>query len=187
MGYDWRNKDELISDLLQWTPAHGRAKVGRPARNYIQQLCVDIGCNQENLPGVIDDIDGWRERVREIRAGSATWWWWWPWVIFVLCVFTNPFTAKKNLTQGQFLAEYVFKKPSATNNMWHKTKFWHQLIGLVGRVFDNGPGDVGSIPGHVIPKILKKVLDASLLKTQQYKVHVKGKVEVSRERSSTLS
>ena len=60
------------------------------------------------------------------------------------------------------------------------------LIGLVGRVFANGPGDLGSIPGRVIPKTLKMVLDTSLLNTQQYKVRIKGKVEQSRERSSTL-
>ena len=42
-----------------------------------------------------------------------------------------------------------------------------RLIGLVGRVFANGLGDQGSIPGHVIPKTLKMVLDASLLNTQQ--------------------
>ena len=51
------------------------------------------------------------------------------------------------------------------------------LIGLVGRVFANGPGDLGSIPGSVIPKTLKMVLDTSLLNTQQYKVRIKGKVE----------
>ena len=27
-----------------------------------------------------------------------------------------------------------------------------RFIGLVGRVFGNGPGDMGSIPGRVIPK-----------------------------------
>ena len=59
------------------------------------------------------------------------------------------------------------------------------LIGLVGRVFANGPGDLSSIPGHVLPKTLKIVLDTSLLNTQHYKVHVKGKVEQSRERSSS--
>ena len=59
-------------------------------------------------------------------------------------------------------------------------------IGLVGRVFANGPGDLGSIPGRVIPKTLKMVLDTSLLNTQQYKVRIKGKVEQSRERSSSL-
>ena len=45
----------------------------------------------------------------------------------------------------------------------------------------------GSIPGHVIPKTLKMVLDApSLLNSQQYKVRIEGKLEQSRERSSTL-
>ena len=56
----------------------------------------------------------------------------------------------------------------------------------MGRVFANGPVDLGSIPGRVIPKTLKMVLDTSLLNTQQYKVCIKGKVEKSRERSSTL-
>ena len=60
------------------------------------------------------------------------------------------------------------------------------FIVLVGRVFTNGLGDLGSIPGHVISKTLKMVLDTSLLDTQQYKVCIKGKVEQSRERSSAL-
>ena len=55
-----------------------------------------------------------------------------------------------------------------------------------GRVFVNGLGDLGSIPGQVIPKTLKMVLDISLLNTQQYKVSIKGKAEQSRERSSAL-
>ena len=59
-------------------------------------------------------------------------------------------------------------------------------IGLVGRVSANGPGDLGSIPGHIISKTLKMVLDTSLLNTQQYKVHIKSKVEQSWERSSAL-
>ena len=54
-------------------------------------------------------------------------------------------------------------------------------IGLAVRVFANGPGDLGSIPGGVIPKTQKMVLDASLLNTQHYKVQIKGKVEPSRE------
>ena len=62
----------------------------------------------------------------------------------------------------------------------------HQLISPVGRVFTNDLGDLGSIPGRVIPKTLKKVFDTSLLNTQQYKVHIEGKVEQSRERSSAL-
>ena len=62
----------------------------------------------------------------------------------------------------------------------------YRLIGLVGRVFANGLGDLDSIPGRIIPKTLKMGLDTSLLNTQQYKVHIKGKVEQSRKRSSTL-
>ncbi len=54
----------------------------------------------------------------------------------------------------------------------------------MGRVFTNGLGDLGSIPGHVIPKTLKMVLDTALLNTLQYKVHIKGKVEQFRKRSS---
>ena len=68
----WRSKDELISDLLQWTPTYGCAKAGRPARTYIQQLCVDTGCNAEDLPEAMNEREKWRERVRDIRAGGTT-------------------------------------------------------------------------------------------------------------------
>ena len=53
-------------------------------------------------------------------------------------------------------------------------------------MFANGPGDLGSIPGRVIPKTLKMVLDTTLLNTQHYKVRFKGKVEQSWEWSSAL-
>ena len=50
----------------------------------------------------------------------------------------------------------------------------------------NGTGDLDSISGHVIPKTLKMVLDTSLFNIQQYKVCIKSKVELSRERSKAL-
>ena len=56
----------------------------------------------------------------------------------------------------------------------------------MSRVFANGPGDRGSIPGRIIPKSQKMVLDATLLNTQHHKVRIKGKVETSREWSSAL-
>ena len=56
----------------------------------------------------------------------------------------------------------------------------------MSRMFSNGLEDRGSIPGRVIPKTQKMVLDASLLNTQNYKERIKGKVEQSRERSSAL-
>ena len=57
----------------------------------------------------------------------------------------------------------------------------------MGRVFANGLGNLGSIPGRVIPKTQKILLDASLLNTLHYKEHIKVKVEQSKEKSSTLS
>ena len=42
-GHCWRSRDELISDVLLWTPTYGRAKAGRPARTYRQQLCEGQG------------------------------------------------------------------------------------------------------------------------------------------------
>ena len=82
----------------------------------------------------------------------------------------------------------------ATSRSWQRSLFtvlywfWlyfdgitvvYRLIELVGRVFASGLEDLGSIPGRVIPKTLKIVLDTSLLNTQQYKVSIKGKVEQS--------
>ena len=49
----------------------------------------------------------------------------------------------------------------------------------MGRVFANGPEDLGSIPGRVITETLKMLLDTSLLKTQQYKVCIDSKVDLS--------
>ena len=73
----WRCKDKLISDVLRWTPSQGRAKTGRPALTYIQQLCADTGCTPEDQPGAMDDREVWWERVRNIRVDSVTWCWWW--------------------------------------------------------------------------------------------------------------
>ena len=73
-GHCWRSRDELISDVLLWTPWYGRAKAGRPARTYIQQLCEDTGCSPEDLPGTMTIG---RKRVRDIRASGTTWWLFW--------------------------------------------------------------------------------------------------------------
>ena len=83
------------------------------------------------------------------------------------------------------------------NKSARKKKVWKLIYGphiyiymfvtrIIGPVFGNDPGDRGSIPGRVTPKTLKMVLDTSLRKTLQYKVHMKGKVEQFREMSSAL-
>ena len=70
--HSWRSRDELISDVLLWTPTHGRAKAAQPARTYIQQLSEDTGCCPEGLPEAMNNREKWRERVKDIRASSTT-------------------------------------------------------------------------------------------------------------------
>ena len=122
-GHCWRSKDELISDVLLWTPTHGCARVGRPARTYIQQLCEDTGCNPEDLPEAMNDREKWRETVRDIRAGGATWWWWW---VLLKCTQYNDvdkkYSQQSNTTKNTFIYKqvhckkyYEFSKYSSSN------------------------------------------------------------------------
>ena len=67
----WKSRDELISDVFLWTPSHGRAKTGQPARTYIQQLRTDT-CSPEDLPEAIDERERWPEGVRDIHADGST-------------------------------------------------------------------------------------------------------------------
>ena len=116
-GHCWRSRDEFLSDILRWTPLHGRANAERISRAYVQQLCADTGCSLENLTKAMDDREGRLERVMNIHANGATWWWWWWW--------------------------------------WYDFSIRLPDIGIMSRVFTNGPEDRGSIPGRVIPKTQK--------------------------------
>ena len=61
-------------------------------------------------------------------------------------------------------------KQAATHTHTHTHIYIYIYI-----VFNNGPGNLGSITGRVIPKTEKKMLlDATLLNTQRYKVRIKG-------------
>ena len=70
-GHCWSSRDELISDAFLWTPSHGQAKAGRPARTYILQLCADTGYSPEDRPEAMNDRVEWRERVRDMHTGST--------------------------------------------------------------------------------------------------------------------
>ena len=74
-GHYWRSRDELVNGILLWTPIYGRAKAGRPARTYVQQLCEDTACSPEDLPEAMNDREKWRKRVSDIRP-SDIWLWW---------------------------------------------------------------------------------------------------------------
>ena len=93
-GLCWISKDKLISNIFLWTPSHGWAKAGLPARTYIQHICANTGCSLEDLPGAMDDRDGWRERVKEIHMGSTTWCWWFDFktmrnTMWLICIYYN--------------------------------------------------------------------------------------------------
>ena len=104
----------------------------------------------------------------------------------------------------------VFKPLTHHVDMFNKIQGISKNLLLGVRVFANGPGDRGSIPGRVTPKTFKMLLDTSLVYIsmsahthththtqgervrvseelpQQYTVCVKGQVEQSMERSSAL-
>ena len=127
----WRSKDELISDVLLWTPTYGCAKVGRPARTYIQQLCEDTGCNPEDLPEAMNDREKWRERVRDIRAGGATWWWWW-WYFITLRIawsFIVLYSLKGQPSEFPIFLSFLYKciKLGHILNRTNYAKVIHQL------------------------------------------------------------
>ena len=66
---------------------------------------------------------------------------------------------------------YIYIFVTASHHIGLDTRSWHNL---------------GSIPGRVIPKAQKMVLDGALHNTQHYQVRIKGKLEQSREWSRAL-
>ena len=138
-GHCWRSRDELISDVLLWTPSYGRAKEGRPARTYIQQLCEDTGCSPEDLPEAMKDREKWRERVRDIRTGGTTWWWWWwfpirldlIWLTTNLSFIDSRIPLPVILFRRPFLhfCDFVFEKLFAYCQVFlSNTNNWHTFV-----------------------------------------------------------
>ena len=67
-GHCYRSKDEVVSDLILWTPKHGKAKVGRRIKTYTKQLTEDADCQHEDLPKAMGDREYWIGRVNMVRA-----------------------------------------------------------------------------------------------------------------------
>ena len=120
--------NELIRDVLLWIPTHGRAKAGRPARTYIQQLCEDTGCCPEDLPRAMNDREEWRERVRDIRATSAIWWWRWFWIVpqdisFVPYPQATIFRYfNEVLFPNSYIQHTILEAPGSPNGFWGERK-----------------------------------------------------------------
>ena len=116
-GHCWRSWDELIRDVLLWISTHGRAKAGRSARTYIQQLCEDTGCCPEDLPRAMNDREEWRERVRDIRATSTRWWWWWWWLLVNIIMAEPSWKAWEPLDSGMHKCQYLFFHEESYNTL----------------------------------------------------------------------
>ena len=127
-GHCWRSRDELISDVLLWTPTHGRAKSGRPARTYIQQLCEDTGCCPEDLPRAMNDREEWREWVRDIRATSAIWWWWW-WIVWNF--YQNDLIQHQMIWKGLICRETKQPINQPTNRHFNYFEFKMSILPLI--------------------------------------------------------
>ena len=136
--YIWRSRDELISDVFLWTPTYVRAKAGRPARTYIQQLCEDKGCSPEDLPETMNDREKWREKVRDIRASGTTWWYIYIYIYICLSA-TGVFISWKELCICALLASrnspgaggsiYVyFVIHRQTVSLYHDSSVWLDTI-----------------------------------------------------------
>ena len=61
-GHCWRSRDQLISDVLLWTPTYGRAKQDDQHEHTFSNYMRDTGCSSEDLPEAMNDREKWRER-----------------------------------------------------------------------------------------------------------------------------
>ena len=73
-GHCWRSKDEIVSDVLLWTPTYGRTKAGRPAAlwGYGMQPWGPA-TSDERYGGVVREGQGypcWRHDIRMIMMMS---------------------------------------------------------------------------------------------------------------------
>ena len=107
-----RSRDELIKDVLLWTPSHGRAKAWRPARTYMQQLCEDTECSPEDQPEAMNDRERWRESVWDIRAEGTTRWWWWYIYIYIYIYIYHKL----------YIYIYIYKTMVGTKTIYGKKK-----------------------------------------------------------------
>ena len=130
-GHCWRSRDELISDVLLWTPTYARTKARRPARTYIQQPCEDTGCSPEDQPEAMNDREKWWERVRGIRPGGMIWWWWWFGLVWFYSISTIVGYLIPNLFYTYMLSiwfVYRFCKKNIVKRAW--AVFCTQLNGF---------------------------------------------------------
>ena len=70
---EWRQDPFYYSDLILWQPRHGTNCVGRRRHTFVKKTALDTGLHQEILATAMADRDGWRDRVKTIRASRLPW------------------------------------------------------------------------------------------------------------------
>lgn len=59
-GHCCRHPEEAASNLVLWTPKHGKRGRGRPARTFVQQLREDTGLEEQEMLSLMRCRDRWR-------------------------------------------------------------------------------------------------------------------------------
>ena len=95
-------------------------------------------------------------------------------------LFTGKEKASLNFKHNFFFSERRFYLSIYLVNIYIYIYIYMCVCVCVCVCVTNGAGDRSPIPGRVITKTQKMVLDAALLNTQHYKERIKGKVEQSR-------
>ena len=127
-GHCWRSKDEIVSDVLLWTPAYGQSKARLPARTFIQQLCDDTGCNPEDLPEAMNDRETWRESVWDIRASRTTWWWWLIEMICSVLYFQVFLSNTNNFLRSIWLSNVSITNTTSLGQNWAGKNVYYRVL-----------------------------------------------------------
>ncbi|KAI8485127.1 hypothetical protein Bbelb_370520 [Branchiostoma belcheri] len=62
-GHTLRNCREIASNLVLWSPAHGRRRPGRPPLTYPDVLRRDVGLQAQDMGKAMQDRDYWAAMV----------------------------------------------------------------------------------------------------------------------------
>ena len=76
-GQYWRSKDQVIGDVLLWTPTYGRTSLCWSASTYTYPICADTRCNLKGLRGWLEtdsESESERERERERESQESPCW-----------------------------------------------------------------------------------------------------------------
>ena len=66
-----KSKNELISDVLRWTPTIRHSSVSRLRKIYTNLVCTDTGSRLENLPRAIADRDARKRKSRDFELSAC--------------------------------------------------------------------------------------------------------------------